>query len=145
MIKYLYIALLFGLLSSCSSNVDESKIVEASFKVDGMTCEMGCANAIEERLAELSGVEYAEVNFSENKAVVKYSIEILDRKSIIEEVEGLGGGDKYSVSDYTVVKKSNSNNQYNLNKDDSEEIGIEGIKVSNRISFPNIFVVFSIQ
>ncbi|MGB0403186.1 MAG: heavy-metal-associated domain-containing protein [Salibacteraceae bacterium] len=145
MIKYILVGVIIGFFFGCSTSASEPKVVEASFKIEGMTCQMGCANAIEEKLASLSGVDYAEVNFSENEATIKYSIEIIDRSSIVNEVESMGGGDKYLVSDYSVVKNTKTNNEIELTKDGSEEIGIGGIEVSNRISFPNIFLVFPIQ
>lgn len=45
---------------------------KATFEIEGMTCEMGCARTIEKRLAKMDGVKQAKVNFEEKKAIVEF-------------------------------------------------------------------------
>ncbi len=45
---------------------------KAEFKIEGMTCAMGCAKTIEKRIAKMEGVKSAVVDFKKELAMVEY-------------------------------------------------------------------------
>ena len=44
----------------------------ATFNVEGMTCAIGCAKTIQEKLASMDGVQKATVDFDKKKATVEF-------------------------------------------------------------------------
>lgn len=72
------------------------------FKVDGMTCAMGCAAKIEKELNALPGVAHAKVDFDAKRAVVSFDSQQLSQDQILAKVESIADG-TYKVSD---VQKS---------------------------------------
>ena len=70
----------------------------ASFEIEGMTCEIGCANLIEGKLNKLDGVTEAKVDFETKTATVTYNADKLNQKKLTKTVESVAGGDLYKVS-----------------------------------------------
>jgi copper chaperone CopZ len=89
-----------------AENNAPAKVETASFTIDGMTCEIGCAKTIESKLSGLEGVEEAKVNFEEKKATVVFDANKQSAESIKTTVEGVAGGDTYTVSDMQVNPKA---------------------------------------
>lgn len=89
-----------------AENNAPAKVETASFTIDGMTCEIGCAKTIESKLSGLEGVEEAKVNFEEKKATVVFDANKQSAESIKTTVEGVAGGDAYTVSDMQVNPKA---------------------------------------
>lgn len=84
--------------------VDTTKVVAenletASFKIDGMTCAMGCAKTIEKKLAAMDGIQKASVDFEKKTANVEYDAAKQTPETIRETVEAVAGGDSYKVSE----------------------------------------------
>ncbi len=74
----------------------ESKaVLEAIFKIDGMSC-ASCARGLEGTLQNEPGVLEAAVNFAAEKASVKYDKTLISRTAIIELVSAAG---------YTVIEE----------------------------------------
>ena len=71
----------------------------ASFAIDGMTCAMGCAKTIENKLAEQEGVGQAVVDFDTKIATVKFDAEKQSLESLTKTIEGVAGGDSYKVTE----------------------------------------------
>lgn len=111
----LVLASLSLLLVSCknenSSSTEEIQAVEqdtthtivanpktASFEIEGMTCEIGCANLIEGKLNKLDGVTEAKVDFETKTATVTYDADKLNQEKLTKTVESVAGGDLYKVS-----------------------------------------------
>ena len=69
----------------------------ASFKIEGMTCAMGCAKTIEEKLAHTNGVQKATVNFDKKEATVEFDAAVLTPEKLYSTVEATGDGDTYKV------------------------------------------------
>ena len=103
------------LLVSCknenSSSTEEIQAIEqdttntivanpktASFEIEGMTCEIGCASLIESKLNKLDGVTEAKVDFETKTATVVYDADKLNQEKITKTVEGVAGGDLYKVA-----------------------------------------------
>ena len=69
-----------------------------SFKIEGMTCAMGCAKTIENKLAHLNGVQKATVDFDKKEATVEFDGAILTPEKLYATVEATGDGATYKVS-----------------------------------------------
>lgn len=79
--------------------VDMANLETASFTIDGMTCEIGCAKTIENKLAGLDGVSEAKVDFEKKTATVTFENGKQTAETLAETVEAVAGGDSYKVSD----------------------------------------------
>jgi len=79
--------------------VAAAKPETASFKIDGMTCAMGCAKTIETKLSKMEGVQKATVDFEKKEATVDFDAAVLTKEQISKTVEGTGDGETYKVSD----------------------------------------------
>lgn len=69
----------------------------ASFKIDGMTCSMGCAKTIEKELAHMNGVQKATVDFDKKEATVEFDAAVLTPEKLFATVEATGDGSTYKV------------------------------------------------
>lgn len=115
----LTLALTSGLLFSCkdtankptagNNETDTKKEVvaavkpeTASFKIDGMTCAMGCAKTIETKLTKLEGVQKATVDFDKKQATVEFDATIQTPEKITKVVESAADGETYKVSEMKV-------------------------------------------
>ena len=78
--------------------ITSSNLQNASFKIDGMTCAIGCAKTIEEELNGLDGVENASVDFEKKSATISFDKTILTPENIKKVVEATGDGKTYKVS-----------------------------------------------
>ena len=81
------------------SEADLAKMQTASFTIDGMTCAMGCAKTIENKLAGQEGVGQAVVDFETKIATVKFDAEKQSLESLTKTIEGVAGGDSYKVTE----------------------------------------------
>jgi mercuric ion binding protein len=71
----------------------------ASFKIEGMTCAIGCAATIQEELTALDGVQTAKVDFDKKLATVTFDKTIQNPGSLTKVVQATGDGKTYKVSD----------------------------------------------
>jgi copper chaperone CopZ len=69
----------------------------ASFKIEGMTCAMGCAKTIESKLSTLDGVQKATVDFDKKEATVDFDAAVLTPEKLYATVEATGDGTTYKV------------------------------------------------
>ena len=70
----------------------------ASFEIEGMTCEVGCANLIEGKLNKLEGITEAKVDFKTKTATVTYDADKVNQEKITKTVEAIAGGELYKVA-----------------------------------------------
>ncbi len=70
----------------------------ASFKIEGMTCAMGCAKTIETKLSKMDGVQKATVDFDKKEATVDFDGAVLTPEKLYATVEATGDGATYKVS-----------------------------------------------
>ena len=75
-----------------------AKVETTSFKIEGMTCAMGCAKTIENKLASLDGVQKATVNFDAKTATIEYDGNIQTPEKLSKTVEAVADGKTYKVS-----------------------------------------------
>jgi Cu+-exporting ATPase len=87
-----------------SENITTTK---AEFTIEGMTCAMGCAKRIENKLAEMDGVKSAKVDFDKKLAMVEYEDGKITTTSLEETVKG--AGDAYSVTEMKTVESFTAN------------------------------------
>ena len=110
------VALASFLFISCKKNESEqakvvtesttaTKVIEvavkpeiASFTIDGMTCAIGCAKTIQEKLAGMDGVQNATVDFDKKTATVAFDATKQTPEKLVEAVEGAADGKTYKVS-----------------------------------------------
>ncbi len=71
----------------------------ASFKIEGMTCAMGCAKTIESKLSKLDGVQKATVDYDKKEATVEYDAAVLTSEKLTKAIEATGDGETYKVSE----------------------------------------------
>lgn len=71
----------------------------ANFKIDGMTCAIGCARTIEEKLSKMDGVQKATVDFDKKQATVEFDGAVLTPEKLSKAVESTGDGETYKVSE----------------------------------------------
>lgn len=57
-----------------------------SMNINGMTCAMGCARAIEVELNNIDGVEQARVDFDSKNAVLSYNAELTSEAYLVDFV-----------------------------------------------------------
>jgi len=87
-------------IASCSETTAQSKEVaqevvkssEMTMSIDGMTCAMGCARAIEVELNNLDGVEAAKVNFEASNATLTYNSALTSETTIVDFVNNYRKG-----------------------------------------------------
>lgn len=89
-------------VDTAKTEITAANLETATFKIEGMTCEMGCAKTIENKLAGLEGVGEATVDFESKTATVKFDKEKQNPETIVATVEAVAGGDTYTVEDVQV-------------------------------------------
>jgi copper chaperone CopZ len=113
----LTLTLVSGLFFSCkekaSKLVEETKTEQkvgtvaakpqtASFKIEGMTCAIGCAKTIETKLSKMNGIQKAAVDFDKKEAIVNFDAAVLSSKDIVDAVQTTGDGETYKVLEVKV-------------------------------------------
>lgn len=75
---------------------------KAEFKIEGMTCAMGCAKTIEKKMAKMEGVKSATVDFDRQLAMVEYDEAKVTPASLESTVTSVA--DTYKVKDMNTVE-----------------------------------------
>jgi Cu+-exporting ATPase len=109
-VSFLIVSFLF---ISCNevkkeSNIEKTPIQEASYKnveveIEGMTCEIGCARTIQSKLSKVDGITYSKVNFETKKGQFTYDENKISVDSIVAKINGIAGGDLYTVVKTTEI------------------------------------------
>jgi mercuric ion binding protein len=87
------------IVADSTQNKETAENLEtASFKIDGMTCPMGCAATIEQKLSKMDGVEKAKVDFDSKTATISFDPAKQTTESFVQTVEKIADG-AYKVSD----------------------------------------------
>ncbi len=81
-------------------------IAKAEFKIEGMTCAIGCAKTIEKKLTKMEGVKSASVDFEKELAMVEYDEAKVNPAALEETVTNTS--DQYSVSEMKTVESFSS-------------------------------------
>lgn len=80
----------------------DATIAKAEFKIEGMTCAIGCAKTIEKKLSKMEGVKSATVDFDKKMAMVEYDDAKVTTNSLEETVTK--ASKQYIVSDMQTVE-----------------------------------------
>ncbi len=78
------------------ADIPVENLQTASFIIDGMHCEFGCAKGIEKKLAKLDGIQSASVNFETKEATIEYDATVHTPQVLAQVVESMD--EKYKVS-----------------------------------------------
>ena len=70
----------------------------ATFTIEGMTCAVGCAKTIQEKLAAMDGIQSATVDFDKKFATVEFDASKQTTDLLLKEVQETGDGKTYVVS-----------------------------------------------
>jgi copper chaperone CopZ len=85
--------------TATTEQAQPAQLATASFTVEGMHCEVGCAGHLEKKLAKLDGVQKAEIDFEAKKATIEYDANVLTPEVLVQTVENAADGKTYKVSD----------------------------------------------
>lgn len=85
-------------VATTKTEIAAENLETASFTIEGMTCEIGCAKTIEGKLSEAEGVGEAKVDFESKIATVKFDKTKQTIESLTKTIEKVGGGDLYKVT-----------------------------------------------
>ena len=70
----------------------------ATFTIEGMTCAVGCAKTIQEKLASMDGIQSATVDFDKKFAIVEFDASKQTPELLLKAVQETGDGKTYVVS-----------------------------------------------
>jgi len=98
-----------GVVTDSTQNKETAATETATFKIDGMTCPMGCAATIEQKLSKMDGVDKAKVDFDSKTATISFDPAKQTAESFVQTVEKIADG-AYKVSD---VKSSGDKAYFN--------------------------------
>lgn len=84
--------------SKPNSKTAAAKPAMATFTIEGMTCEIGCAKTIQEQLASMDGVQNATVDFDKKFATVEFDASKQSPELLLKAVQETGDGKTYVVS-----------------------------------------------
>ncbi|MFN4197392.1 MAG: heavy-metal-associated domain-containing protein [Flavobacterium sp.] len=105
-------------------------LATASFTIEGMHCEHGCAGTIKKKLAKMDGVKEVEIDFEGKKATIVYDANKQTPEAFVEKVlsidktyvvsEVTNSSDKAYMSDKNKDKKKKAEKEAEANKANTE-------------------------
>ncbi|WP_445735709.1 heavy-metal-associated domain-containing protein [Mariniflexile sp.] len=94
--------------TEASNSIDpNAHYAKAEFTIDGMTCAMGCAKTIENKIAKMDGVKSATVDFDRKLAMVEYNDAKVTPTLLEETVTKVS--DTYKVSNMKTASELSGN------------------------------------
>jgi periplasmic mercuric ion binding protein len=78
----------------------------ATIHIEGMTCSIGCAKAIEEKLSKMNGVQQAKVDFDKKEATINFDLDKLSSDDLVKAIEATGDGSSYKTSNVKLGNKA---------------------------------------
>jgi copper chaperone CopZ len=75
----------------------DAKLATTNFTIEGMHCEVGCAAAIQKKLAKMEGVQDAKIDFNGKKATITFDTNVQSPEKLVETVEKISA--EYIISD----------------------------------------------
>jgi Cu+-exporting ATPase len=85
-----------------SSKTETNNVTSARFTIKGMSCEIGCARAIENELSKLDGMYKARVNFKKEMATVEFDANKINKSLLISTVSSVSQTLSFSVVDFEI-------------------------------------------
>lgn len=86
-------------IAATSENKVAAKPAKVTVNIEGMSCAIGCAKAIEEKLTHLNGVQNATVDFDEKLATVNFDSAVLSSDDILKTIESAADGKTYKAKE----------------------------------------------
>lgn len=80
-------------------STEPENLALASFTIEGMHCEIGCAGYLQKKLSKLDGVKSATIDFDTKKATIEYNANVQTPEILIQTVESAADGKTYKVTD----------------------------------------------
>jgi mercuric ion binding protein len=110
----------------------------ASIEIDGMTCAMGCAKTIENKLKSMDGVTSATVDFEKTIASVGFDNNIVSADNFIAEIAAIHDG-QYVVKSASVSKPVKIEGEVSTTIEETESAeSNETVKEQIGFSYPSI-------
>ena len=75
--------------------------IKSEFNIEGMTCAMGCAKTIENKLANTNGVKAVTVDFEKTLATIEFDPALINETLISETVSKVGA--VYTVKNFKTL------------------------------------------
>ena len=82
-----------------SDVVQMAKIETVSLAISGMTCEIGCAKAIQSKLSKKEGVADVIVVFTDSIASITFDSNKTSTEDLSSFITGIAGGNLYTASE----------------------------------------------
>lgn len=76
----------------------KKELQKVAFKIEGMTCQIGCAKIIESKLSKTKGIETAHVSFDKGLGEFTFDANQISKTNIINKINSIGSGDIYHAS-----------------------------------------------
>ncbi len=111
--------------------------VEVKMEVEGMTCAMGCAKYIEDKVGGMGGIIASNVNFEEKMATFEFDKTQTSPEDIQQFINDIHEG-QYKAK----IATSDSNLEIEDNSDTDEKEITASVKERLNISFPQLFTYF---
>ena len=109
---FLLLAISALLIISCSVNDEKGKTKDiksdvlqiakmetVSLAISGMTCQIGCAKAIQSKLSKKEGVADAVVVFTDSIATITFDSNKTSAENLSSFITGIAGGNLYTASE----------------------------------------------
>lgn len=111
----------------------------ASLEISGMTCAMGCAKYIENKLKNTEGIVSASVDFENNLASVEYDNGKIDENKMVGLITEIHDG-QYQVNKMVISKPSGNiqTGSDSISTEATEQSSEEQISFNYSFKVPNI-------
>ena len=76
-----------------------AKMETVSLSISGMTCQIGCAKAIQSKLSKKEGVADAVVVFTDSIATITFDSNKTSTENLSSFITGIAGGNLYTASE----------------------------------------------
>ena len=109
---FLLVTFCATLIISCSVNDEKGKTKDiksdvlqiakmetVSLAISGMTCQIGCAKAIQSKLSKKEGVAAAVVVFTDSIATITFDSNKTSAENLSSFITGIAGGNLYTASE----------------------------------------------
>lgn len=84
--------------STVKKEIPANNLQTVNFAIEGMTCAVGCAKTIQEKLTHLDGVQKATVDFDKKWATVIFDKTVHTPETLIKVIQATGDGKTYKAS-----------------------------------------------
>ena len=115
---------------------------EVKMAVEGMTCAMGCARYIEEKVEGMVGVVASTVNFDEKIATFEFDKTATSAEEIQEFISNIHDGQYKAVPVSEDSNGSEGDSESLLDDVENKDENVASVSSRINISFPELFTYF---